>query len=73
MKPFVMILGFLSAVLILAQLTMGQLILSGHDPKMIKMHQHSGYLTVVVTLLYILLSLIAIASAPRRGEKPPAG
>jgi len=70
MKPLVMILGFLSAVLILAQLTMGQLILSGHDPKMIKMHQHSGYLTVVVSLVYIVLSLIVIASTPKRSEKP---
>jgi len=70
MKPFAMILGFLSAVLILAQLTMGQLIVSGHDPKMIKMHQHSGYLTVVVSLVYIVISLIVIASTPRRTDKP---
>jgi tetrahydromethanopterin S-methyltransferase subunit D len=68
MKPLVMILGFVSALLILAQLTMGQLILSGHDPKMIKMHQHSGYLTVVVSLVYIVISMIAVASMPRRRE-----
>jgi hypothetical protein len=66
MKPFLMILGILSALLILAQLVMGQLILSGHDPKMITRHQHSGYLTVVVALIYIGFSLPAIASMPRR-------
>jgi hypothetical protein len=70
MKLFAMILGFLSAVLILAQLTMGQLIVSGHDPRIIKMHQHTGYLTVVVSLVYIVISLIVIASAPRRSDKP---
>ncbi len=69
MRPFLMILGFLAAALIIAQLTMGQLILANHEPKMMKMHQHSGYLTVVVTLVYILFSLMAIASMPRR-EKP---
>jgi len=66
MKPLSFILGFLSAALILAQLTMGQLIVSGHDPKLIKMHQHTGYLTVVVSLIYILVSMVAIASLPRK-------
>jgi hypothetical protein len=69
MRPFLMILGFLSAALIIAQLTMGQLIVAGHNPNVIKAHQHSGYLTVVVSLIYILFSLLAIASMPRR-EKP---
>jgi hypothetical protein len=69
MKTFLMILGFLAAALILTQVTMGQLILSSHSPKLIKAHQHSGYLTVVVSLVYIALSLLAIASLPRR-EKP---
>ncbi|MBV8232478.1 MAG: hypothetical protein JO329_21050 [Planctomycetaceae bacterium] len=69
MKTFLMILGFLAAALILTQVTMGQLILSSHSPKLIKAHQHSGYLTVVVSLVYIALSMLAIASLPRR-EKP---
>ena len=69
MKTFLMILGFLAAALILTQVTMGQLILSSHSPKLIKAHQHSGYLTVVVSLVYIVLSMLAIASPPRR-EKP---
>lgn len=70
MKVFLMILGFLSAILIVAQLTMGQLIVGSHDPKMIKMHQHSGYLTVVVVLAYLALSMMTIASMPRREKKP---
>ena len=57
MKPFLMILGILSALLIIAQLVMGQLILSGQR-EWIKRHQHSGYLTVVVALVYIV-SLVA--------------
>lgn len=66
MKPLSLILGFLSAALILAQLTMGQLILGSHDPKLIKMHQHTGYLTVVVSLVYIVISMLAIVSLPRK-------
>jgi hypothetical protein len=68
MKAFLMILGIVSAALIVAQLVMGQLILSG-QAEWIKRHQHSGYLTVVVTLVYIGFSLAAIASMPRR-ERP---
>ena len=65
MRVFLLILGTFSAVLILAQLVMGQLILGG-QPQLIKGHQHTGYLTVVVALVYIVLSLMAIASGPRR-------
>jgi len=32
----------------------------------VKRHQHSGYLTVVVSLVYLGLSLSAIASIPKR-------
>lgn len=67
MRIVLLALGGLSAVLIVSQLVMGQLILSG-QVQYIKGHQHSGYLTVVVSLVYIGLSLGAIASAPR-GEK----
>jgi hypothetical protein len=68
MKAFLMIMGVLSAVLIVAQLVMGQLILSGQSA-WIKRHQHSGYLTVVVVLVYIGFSLASIASMPKR-ERP---
>jgi hypothetical protein len=65
MRIFLLIFGSLSAVLILAQLVMGQLILSG-QAQYVKHHQHTGYLTVVVALVYIVFSLMAIASMPRR-------
>jgi lipopolysaccharide export LptBFGC system permease protein LptF len=68
MKPFLMILGFLSAVLIISQLVMGLLILQG-QVSMRTAHQHSGYLTVAVTLVYIGWSLAAIAKAPTRGAR----
>lgn len=67
MRMLLMILGTLAAVLIVAQLVMGQLILSG-QARWIKGHQHSGYLTVVVSLTYIVLSLAAIASTPKRTQ-----
>ncbi len=70
MKAFLMILGFLAAALIVGQLVMGQLILSsGHLPRWTTSHRHSGYLTVVVSLIYIGLSLASIATTPR-GPKP---
>jgi hypothetical protein len=65
MKTFLLIFGALSGLLIVSQLVMGQLILSGQT-EWIKRHQHSGYLTVVVALVYIVFSLIAIASTPKR-------
>lgn len=65
MKPFLMIVGFLSVVLIIAQLVMGLLIVQGQT-SMIKAHQHSGYLTVAVSLIYIGWSLAVIASGPKQ-------
>jgi hypothetical protein len=64
MRTLLLFLGALSAVLILAQLVMGQLIVSG-QPQLIKGHQHTGYMTVVVALVYIVLSLMTIASMKR--------
>jgi hypothetical protein len=67
MKVLLLILGSLSAILIVGQLVMGQLILSsGHLPVWTKSHRHSGYLTVAVALVYIGLSLAKIASMPGR-------
>lgn len=67
MKMFLIVLGFLAAALIIGQLVMGQLILSsGHLPRWTTAHRHSGYLTVVVCLLYIGFSLASIASTPRQ-------
>jgi len=65
MKAFLMIVGFLAAILIVAQLVMGRLILQGQNT-LRTAHQHSGYLTVAVTLIYIGWSLAVIATAPKR-------
>jgi hypothetical protein len=65
MKAFLLVLGFLSALLIMVQLVLGLLILQG-QASMRTAHQHSGYLTVAVSLSYIGWSLAMIASAPRR-------
>ena len=67
MKLFLMVFGFLSAALILTQLTIGQLMVGG-ALHLKKIHQHTGYLTVVVALVYILFSLMAIASMPKRDK-----
>lgn len=64
-KNVLLIGGILTALLIIGQLVMGQLILSGRAD-MIKSHQHSGYLTVVVTLLYVAGSLQAIVRMPTK-------
>ena len=67
MRVFLLIFGTVSALLIVSQLVMGRLILSG-QAQWIKRHQHSGYLTVVVALVYIVVSLAAIASTPRKEQ-----
>ncbi|WZO96722.1 hypothetical protein EP7_003727 [Isosphaeraceae bacterium EP7] len=67
-KLVLVILGFISALLILSQLVMGQLIVGG-NVKLIKSHQHTGYLAVVVALLYIGASLPAILSIPTRRDR----
>ena len=54
-KALLIILGLLTVVFILMQLTMGLLILNGRPLQ--KAHQHSGYVTVVLTLAYVALSL----------------
>lgn len=69
MKPFLILLGFLSAVLIIGQLVLGLLVANGHDQRIVKAHQHFGYATVTVSLVYIVLSLLAIASPPKRDRQ----
>ncbi len=65
-------LGALASVLLVTQLVMGLLIVRGGGPfpltKLIKAHQHSGYLTVSVALAYVLVSLLAIVSIPARSK-----
>lgn len=67
MKPLLLIIGVLAAMLIVFQLVMGLLILQGQARWRVA-HQHSGFLTVAVTLLYIGWSMAVIASSRRRGE-----
>jgi hypothetical protein len=67
MKLLLLITGFLAAILVIAQLIMGLLILQGRATMRVA-HQHSGYLTVAVTLLYIGWSMAVIASAGKRRQ-----
>jgi hypothetical protein len=69
MKALLIAVGLLSAALILSQLFMGQMILrTGHNPRWATPHQHMGYLTVAVSLVYIAWSLMVVATSRR--EKP---
>jgi hypothetical protein len=67
-KTTLVILGILSALLIVSQLALGLIILSKPDNvlRWINGHKHTGYLTVAVSLLYIVGSLLVIGSLPRR-------
>jgi hypothetical protein len=65
MKPALIILGVLSALLIVIQMVMGLLIRSGQAWAWLRTaHFHSGSLMVLLTLAYIALSLSAILSRP---------
>ena len=76
LKTVLILLGALAGVLVISQLTMGLYIVRGQAgqslpynyplPKLVKMHQHSGYLTVSVALIYVVLSLAAIIRLPKR-------
>jgi hypothetical protein len=67
-KIALIILGALAAILILSQLVMGQIILSGplEMEKWRTRHQHTGYMTAVVTIVYVGWSLMTIAALPSR-------
>lgn len=70
MKLILLLLGFAAALLITIQLVLGLLILQ--DPASVRMrttHQHTGYLTVAVSMVYIAWSLVTIATMPR--ERKP--
>jgi len=64
MRTLLILLGFLSAVLIVAQMVMGLLIRNG-QATLRTAHFHSGSLMVLVALAYIALSLSTILSKPR--------
>ncbi len=62
-------LGAVAALLIVSQLVMGQLIVSNRaNLTLIKSHQHTGYLTVVMVILYVGFSLATIVSLPSRSK-----
>jgi hypothetical protein len=68
-KVVLMILGALAAILIILQFVMGMLILS--DPGSLglrKAHQHSGYLTALISVVYIAWSLVVVARLSARRE-----
>lgn len=64
MKLLLLVLGFLSAFLLVAQMVMGLLIRNG-NVSLRTAHFHSGSLMVVVALVYIALSLTVIFSKPK--------
>ncbi len=79
LKIPLILLGVLATLLLTTQLTMGLLIVragQGHPlpydyplPKLIKSHQHSGYLTVGVAFFYVVGSLGAIIPLPGRPKQ----
>jgi hypothetical protein len=65
-KTVLIILGALAGLLLISQFVLGLIIVSGPDnvQKIVKMHQHTGYLTVSVALVYVAFSLWSIATLP---------
>lgn len=61
-KITLVILGILTAASILGQLVLGLLLVRGSDVRMA--HQHSGYTTVGITLVYVVVSLILSLKTP---------
>lgn len=66
-RAVLILLGALTAVFLVAQVVLGQLILSGRA-NLIKAHQHTGYTTVALGLVYLAASMIAILALPVRRE-----
>ena len=70
LKTVLLILGLLASLLIVSQLAMGLMSVRGGAgyalARLIKTHQHSGYRTVTVVLLYVAVSLGAILRTPSR-------
>jgi hypothetical protein len=67
MRVVLIVLGVLSALLIVAQLVMGLLLANGQASVALqKSHQHTGYLAVVVVLSYISLSLPQVISGVKK-------
>jgi hypothetical protein len=63
-KILLIVLGALSAMLIVAQLVLGVLIKTTQNVRLVTPHEHLGYSTVVILLVYIFFSLATIAAIP---------
>lgn len=59
-RVLLMVLGVVTGLFLIGQLILGQLILSGRV-NLVKAHQHSGYTTVVLSLVYVILSMKALS------------
>jgi hypothetical protein len=67
-KVLIISFGILSAIALAAQLALALMILSGGGTAVRKAHQHTGYLTVAITLLYLALSLATVIRIPIRSR-----
>lgn len=65
-KALIIGLAILSAVAIAAQLALALMILSGGSTAIRKAHQHTGYLTVAVTMFYLVLTVATTIRTPTR-------
>jgi hypothetical protein len=65
MKALLILLGFFSALLVVAQVVMGLLIRNG-QASLRTAHFHSGTLMALVVLAYLALSLSSILANPKR-------
>lgn len=67
-KTFLVILGVVTALFLLAQLGLGLTIVNGKaNPNILKIiaaHQHTGYTTVGLALVYVIASLLVIVRLP---------
>ncbi len=73
-KVFLIILGVLTALFLLGQLGLGLYIVNGKaNPNILKViaaHQHTGYTTVGLSLVYVIVSLLAIIGLPGKRREP---
>ena len=69
MKFLLIFLGFLSAILVVAQMVLG-LLIRGGEAHLRTAHFHSGSMMVLVTLLYIGFSLSYILGRSRKTTLP---
>jgi hypothetical protein len=68
-KLFMAAWGTLVGALIVAQLAMGRVILAGATAQVKKMHEHTGYLTTALALLYVTCSVVVMLHLPDRPQR----